>query len=235
MLLYLIATGKRKFAVIVSQSARSAAMMMKDFYYILTNKDSAFTKDYPEVCLPFILSNGSTRRLQTYHGRDCGIERNSTTISLPRLVDENGKEFPTFGSVITCRGVTSGLRGMRQGKIRPDVVLVDDIQSHEAAHSPEQVEKLQDILRRDILNLSSGRKMAVICTSTPIAEDDLTAKLENDKNWKTEKYPAIMNFPDEMKKPDNGLWGEYFKIYDDELVSNSSHDQSLQFYKEHFE
>ena len=42
MLLYLIATGKRKFAVIVSQSARSAAMMMKDFYYILTNKDSAF-------------------------------------------------------------------------------------------------------------------------------------------------------------------------------------------------
>lgn len=117
-------------------------MMMKDFYYILTNKDSAFVQDYPHVCLPFILSNGSTRRLQTYHGRDCGIERNSTTISLPRLVDENGNEFPTFGSVITCRGVTSGLRGMRQGKIRPDVVLVDDIQSHEAAHSPEQVEKL---------------------------------------------------------------------------------------------
>lgn len=42
MLLYLIATGKRKFAVIVSQSARSATMMMKDFYYIITNKDSAF-------------------------------------------------------------------------------------------------------------------------------------------------------------------------------------------------
>lgn len=63
MLLYLISTGKRKFAVIVSQSARSASMMMKDFYYILTNKDSAFVQDYPEVCLPFILSNGSTRRL----------------------------------------------------------------------------------------------------------------------------------------------------------------------------
>ena len=102
-------------------------MMMKDFYYILTNKDSAFAQDYPEVCLPFILTNGSTRRLQTYNGRDCSIERNSTTISLARLVDENGNEFPTFGSVITCRGVTSGLRGMRQGKIRPDVILIDDI------------------------------------------------------------------------------------------------------------
>ena len=187
------------------------------------------------MCLPFIISHGSTRRLQLYRGRDVGIERNSTTIQLPRLVDDNGNEFPTFGSVITCRGVTSGLRGMRQGKIRPDVVLVDDIQSHETAHSPEQVEKLLDILRRDILNLSSGRKMAVILTSTPIAEQDLTEKLENDKNWKTEKYPAVISFPDEMRKPDNGLWGEYFKMYDDELVANEPHEESLAFYKAHFE
>lgn len=112
-------------------------MMMKDFYYILTNKDSAFVQDYPHVCLPFILNNGSTRRLQTYRGRDCGVERNATTISLARLVDEDGKEFPTFGSIITCRGVTSGLRGMRQGKLRPDAILIDDVQSHEAAHSQE--------------------------------------------------------------------------------------------------
>lgn len=77
--------------------------------------------------------------------------------------------------------------------------------------------------------------MGVICTSTPIAEDDLTAKLESDKNWRTEKYPAIIKFPDEMKKPEDGLWGEYFKMYDEELVTNEPHDQSLQFYKEHFE
>lgn len=47
MLLYLIATGKRKFAVIVSQSSRAASMMMKDFYFILTNKDTPFAQDYP--------------------------------------------------------------------------------------------------------------------------------------------------------------------------------------------
>ena len=63
MLLYLIATGKRKFAVIVSQSARAASMMMRDFYFIISTKESAFAQDYPQVCLPFILSHGSTRRL----------------------------------------------------------------------------------------------------------------------------------------------------------------------------
>lgn len=85
------------------------------------------------------------------------------------------------------------------------------------------------------MNLSSGRKMAVICTSTPIAEDDLTSKLENDKNWRTEKYPAIISWPLEMKKPDDGLWGEYFKMYDEELAANESHEQSLSFYREHFD
>lgn len=236
MLLYLIATGRRKFAVIVSQNARSASMMMKDFYFILTSRDSAFVQDYPTVCLPFILNNGLTRRLQTYKGRDCAVERNATTISLPRLVDDNGDELPTFGSVITCRGVTSGLRGMRQGKIRPDIVLVDDIQSHETAYSPEQVDKLLDILKRDILNLSSGRRMAVICTSTPIAEDDLTAKLEGDRNWKTEKYPAIIKWPKDIEQhEETGLWGEYFKLYDEELLSNTGHEGSLKFYKEHFD
>lgn len=117
-------------------------MMLKDLYFIITNKDSAFVQDYPTVCVPFILNNGSTRRLQKYRGRDVAVERNATTISLPRLVDDNGNELPTFGSVITCRGVTSGLRGMRQGKLRPDFAIVDDIQSHETAYSQEQVDKL---------------------------------------------------------------------------------------------
>lgn len=115
------------------------------------------------------------------------------------------------------------------------MVLVDDIQSHETAHSPEQVEKLEDILKRDVMNLSSGRKVAVICTATPIADGDLTEKLENDKNWRTEKYPAIMSYPDEFKKPDHGLWGEYFTMYDEELVTNEPHDSSLAFYREHFD
>ena len=80
------------------------------------------------------------------------------------------------------------------------------------------------------MNLSSGRKMGVICTSTPIADDDLTVKLEQDKNWKTEKYPAIIKYPTNMK-----LWDEYFVLYDEELVANEKHEHSLDFYKEHFD
>jgi uncharacterized glyoxalase superfamily protein PhnB len=38
-----------------------------------------------------------------------------------------------------------------------------------------------------------------------------------------------------MKKAENGLWGEYFKIYDNELVANQKHEESLAFYKEHFD
>lgn len=127
MLLYLISYGVKKFAVIVSQSSRSAAMMQKDFYYILSNKGSAFAQDFPEICLPLILSHGSTRRTQTYNGRELSVERNSTTIQLARLRTRDGDELPTCGSIITCRGITSGIRGMRQGRLRPDLVLLDDV------------------------------------------------------------------------------------------------------------
>ena len=85
------------------------------------------------------------------------------------------------------------------------------------------------------MNLSSGRRLAVICTSTPIAEDDLTSKLENDKNWRTEKHPAIIKYPKDIEQhQDTGLWGEYFKMYDEELLANEGHANSLDFYKAHF-
>ena len=85
------------------------------------------------------------------------------------------------------------------------------------------------------MNLSSGRRLAVICTSTPIAEDDLTSKLENDKNWRTEKHPAIIKYPKDIEQhQDTGLWGEYFKLYDEELLANEGHANSLDFYKAHF-
>lgn len=98
------------------------------------------------------------------------------------------------------------------------------------------MEKLLDIIKRDVLNLSSGRKMSVIMTSTPLFAEDLTEKIEKDKGWKTEKHPAILQYPkDIMDNPQDGLWAQYFAMYDEELVANVKHHGSLEFYQQHFE
>ena len=231
-ILYLISTGRRKFAVIVSQNGRSAGNILRDIWRPVMERDTAFANDFPEVCLPFQLTNGSFRRRQTYNGVATEIEKNSGIIRLARLVREDGTEMPTSGSAITVRGVTSGVRGLKLGKMRPDTVLCDDLQTAESAQSQEQVEKIRDIINKDIMNLSSKGKLTVVMTSTPLCPDDLCDKIENDVNWKTTKYKAIMRWPNDMnEKREDGLWARYFRIFDEENINSMDHSGSLEFYR----
>ena len=48
--------------------------------------------------------------------------------------------------------------------MRPDLILLDDLQSHSTADNPEQVRKLLDVIRMDIMNLGSkGRASVIAC------------------------------------------------------------------------
>lgn len=237
-ILYIIAAGLRKFCVIVSQNARSAANILKDIWRMVY-EESAFSEDFPELCKPFQLANGGFRRRQTYKGKEVGVQKNASNIVFPRLLDDNGNDLPTSASAITVRGITSGIRGLKLPAPtgRPDCVLIDDILDAKSAMSEEQNQKLLDIIHKDIFNLSSGKKLGVVMTSTPLEADDLTQKLKNDINWKTIIYPAIVKYPkDIIEHPDDGLWQQYFKLYDKELIDDTAdHTESLNFYKQHFD
>lgn len=164
------------------------------------------------------------------------IVKNNGVIQFARLFKEDGTEFATSGSVVTVRGITSGIRGLKVGKLRPDTIILDDLQSAETAANVEQVEKINDIIKRDIMNLSSKGKLAVLMTSTPIMPEDLCDKIEHDIAWKTTKYPAIINWPKDLDNhPDDGMWAQYFKIFDGELAEDIPHTKSLNFYKENRE
>ena len=229
---YLLATGKRKFCVIVSQNARAAGSILKDICRPIIEKGTEFAQDFPEVCLPFQICDGAYRRRQLYRGVPTEIQKNSTVVQLARLVKDDHNETPTSGSVVTVRGITSGVRGLKVGKLRPDTVILDDLQTSETASNPEQVDKLMSIINKDIMNLSSKGKLAVLMTSTPLCPEDLCDRIENDNSWKTTKHPAVIQWPDDMRtKPLDGLWAQYFKMFDSELAEDLDHDGSLAFYK----
>ena len=78
--LYLLATGKRKFCVIVSQNARAASNILRDIWRPIVEKDTAFSQDFPEVCLPFQLCDGSYRRRQLHMGVSTEIQKNAAVI-----------------------------------------------------------------------------------------------------------------------------------------------------------
>ena len=229
-----IAQGKRDFFVVIGQNVVASQNILADLFRVVSEEGTAFSQDYPDICLPFQLCHGSFRRRQTYNGVSTDIQRNVTKICFARLKNRDGNEAPTSSSCIFARGITSGLRGLKNGTKRPSCVILDDIQTDEVAESPEQVDKLMSVINKSVLNLGGKGKIACLQSATPIACDDLVERIEKDKAWKTTKYPAIIKFPkDILEHPNDGYWKKYFDIYDEENAKDATHEKSLKFYIRH--
>lgn len=232
---YVLATGKRKFPVAISANARAAQNILADIFRMFQETDTPFAQDYPDLCLPIQIANGSYRRKQTYKGVATEISKTANQFTLARLQREDGS-LPKTGCVMATRGITSGIRGLKYHTQRPDLVLLDDLQTSEDADSPEQVQKILNIIKKDVFNLAGKGKLAVLQTATPIAPDDLAEQIANDPAWKTTIWPSIIKWPKDIQdNGDDGLWGKYFKMYDAENVNDESHEKSLQFYVDHRE
>ena len=108
------------------------------------------------------------------------------------------------------------------------MVILDDLQTSETAQNPESVQKILTTINKDIVPLAGKERLSILQTATPIVPEDVVEKLMSDTNWRTTLYPAIISYPNDMK-----LWKEYFKIFDTENVEEKSHEQSLNFYRQH--
>lgn len=226
--LYAVATGAQKYVMIISNNARASSSLLADIWRVLEVPDSPFAQDYPAVVLPFSSARGSFRRRQLYHGRSTDIQKNAGNIVCATLFDSDGNPFATSGSIITCRGIGSGIRGAKHGVLRPSLVLLDDLQDYESANNPAQVEKLLDIIKKDIIPLGGKTRLSILHAATPIAPDDLVERIKKDSSWTTTIYPAIIRYPDDMT-----LWDQYLRIYQREQVDNTGHAESLAFYRDH--
>lgn len=234
--LWLISYGLRKYCVIVSNNQRQANAIVQDFARIVTEGGTAYAQDWPEIVIPYTKCNGGYRRRVLQGGHTTDIQVTSQQIVLPRITDKDGREIATSQSVICARGKGSGLRGLKHGSLRPDVAILDDLQDSEEAQSPEQVSKTMDIVNKDIINLSSNRRLVVLMTSTPICPEDLCERIERSAQWKTTKYKAFISFPDDFtKNGEDGHWGRYWHIYDRECMADADHIKSRAYYETHRE
>ena len=228
-----MAQGKRDFVVLIGQSADSAKNMLYDIYRVIM-EESAFSQDYPDLCLPFQLANGATKRRQIYNGVTTDIQKTSEKIVFARLKEKDNTETHTSNSCIVIKGITSGLRGLKHGTKRPSCVVLDDIQTDATAESSSSVEKLINTIQKSVLNLGGKGKIAVLQAATPIAAEDIVDRFRHDKAWKTTVFPAIIKWPtDILTHPNDGLWKQYFDLFDEENSMDLKHVKSLKFYKRH--
>ena len=220
--LFALCTGLQKYVVIISQNARSAQSLLSDLWRAWGDRGSTLSQDYPEVFLPYQLCNGSYRRRQLYKNESTNLSKTSSNLVLPKI-----KGSKTSESIISVKGITSGIRGLKYGTLRPSMIILDDLYTSETAENQDQVEKILSLIRKDIIPLGGKERLSILQTATPIVPDDLVDKIKADKSWITTIYPAIIKYPKDMS-----LWEKYFQMFDRENLEEKNHDESLSFYRQ---
>lgn len=110
--LWAAAHGHRKFITAFSHSATQAQTHLLGFKRIL-DSNQLIQRDFPELCEPMRKSNGNT------------------------ISDTNEMYYASSGFTIAAKGLDSGVLGLvNPENLRPDCILLDDIEPDEANYSP---------------------------------------------------------------------------------------------------
>lgn len=118
------------------------------------------------------------------------------------------------------------VRGLKFGKHRPSLVILDDIESPEEVLKEEQRYKTKQWLEKDVLKLTSVDGHAnFIVIGTCLHADALLPNLLDSTGWKGRRYRAVISFA--LNEP---LWDEWKSIYTD-LFNENRVEEAEAFFK----
>jgi predicted phage terminase large subunit-like protein len=123
---------------------------------------------------------------------------------------------------IEAVGSGKRIRGRRHGPYRPDLFIGDDLENDENVNTPEQRDKLQSWLTKAVLKLGgAGEKFDVIVIGTILHYDSVLNRLLKNTLWKSRKFKAVIQWPDNMD-----LWDRW-----EEILLNIGEDEAAAFYR----
>lgn len=212
-------TGRRSFVAVFGAESSKAQMSIDSIKMEYSENDLLY-EDFPEVCHAIRAIEGKPQRCasQTYQGKRTHIEWTADTIVLPTI--EGSK---ASGSIVSCHGLMASSRGLRYkradgAQARPDLVILDDIQTDESAASAVQIAKRLAVIKKNILKLGGhGKGLAVVCNATVIQKDDVIDQLLADPAWQGVRVKAVRSW---SKRHDDLWMGDYKRIrqtYDKEI------------------
>lgn len=117
-------------------------------------------------------------------------------------------------TLVFPRGAGQQVRGVRWGKRRPDLIIVDDLEDPEAVMSEDQRKKTKEWFFADVLNsIDRSVPTMVVFIGTLLHENSLLADLLADPTWKSVEIDLC---DDELKSnwPDFMTTEEVKKLYE---------------------
>jgi predicted phage terminase large subunit-like protein len=135
------AHGHKRFAAAFANTPSQAETQLASFKAELTS-NALLRADYPDLCEPKTRGRGTVEadRVSLYHARN---------------------DF-----VFAASGMDSANLGLKVGNTRPDLLIMDDIEPHEANYSPALAAKRLDTLRSAILPLNIRASVVLVGTVT---------------------------------------------------------------------
>jgi hypothetical protein len=226
--------GHRRFVAIFGSDEGAAGGNIEAIKSELEDND-LLLGDFPRACYPIHKLEGRVQRALSQHhnGARTHVVWRADLLALPWI-----SKSEAAGAVICARGITGGFRGMKHHRPdgvqqRPDLILLDDAQTDEAAGSALQVAKTLSLLRKAVVKLGGHRKgLAIVMNATVIQEGDVVDELLADPAWQGERIPLVRKWPDAHKT----LWLEdYAKLrrtYDKDDVKDQerAHKAATAFY-----
>lgn len=172
---------------------------------------SPLTQDYPLECAVarYVHKWPSRARNATANGRPVNVEWAADSFIVPTWEDEE-----PLGPILMALGATSDdLQGCNIYDIRPDFVLLDDLDSRDSLASEDGVVagKIEETIDKTIAGMSGQSKplgIFMLCTITSRSSAAFKYSDPSQKPaWSGERIAAIVKWPDRID-----LWDEYVHL-----------------------
>ena len=207
--------GWRRFVPVVAADLTGAKSIVGEIFAELADNDK-LAEDWPHICLPMTEVQAAPNRARfiQFEGKPVHMEAKTGGLVYPQ--PHNSKD-PACGAVVIARGITSAIRGLRRksprgGSMRPDFLIVDDPQTDESAHSPEQCKTRENLIAGTLLGLAGpNKKIAAIANMTIIRPGDLAHRLIDNQQhpeWRGVRFALMYEWPTARET----LWKQYADI-----------------------
>lgn len=142
---------------------------------------------------------------------------------------DNRYEFiTTTGTKVEAKGLGTQMRGLRHGATRPDLFILDDLESKDSTNTPELVAKSKRWFNEEALNALAQDGVCVYLGTILVYDSLLDYVIRERKDFISRKFAAVQSFAD-----NEDLWDKWLNIYreDDE----ESPKRARQFFEENEE
>lgn len=221
VVLWALLSGVVRFPVIFCASGTDAENSLATIKDSLVDDDSVrIQADYPEVCTPILALENVPNRAhymvvkgerhdtgEPYGPESAKFSWCGRAIQFPQVPGS-----PSSGSVLATRGLDAAVRGLKVGKLRPDVAIIDDPDTEETVNSEEQATKLEKKIERNIAGLAGQqRQIARVMLTTIQRTVCVSAKYTDPTqkpSWGGKRFRFLVKPPDRRD-----LWDEYVQLW----------------------